>query len=124
MANTKSAKKRARQTIRRSTRNTMARSQVKTAIKTARNALETNAADYKDSVQAAVSRLQKAANKGIIHHRNAARKISRLMSKASTLKTLVSNAVVATKAKAKTKAKATTTKKTAATKTRSTRAKA
>lgn len=85
MANTKSAKKRARQTIRRTARNFTVRSELKTAIRTAREAFQTKGGDVATSVKDAVSTLAKAANKGIVHPRNAARRISRLMSKAAKL---------------------------------------
>jgi len=79
MANTKSAKKRARQTIRRTARNQAGRSRVKTALKTARASLQTGAQNLGETLKEAISTLQKAANKGLIHQRNASRRIGRLM---------------------------------------------
>lgn len=81
MANTKSAKKRARQTIKRNARNTKVRNSVKTAIRTAREAIETGSKDVQNAVKGALSSLAKAANKKVMHKNTAARKISRLMKK-------------------------------------------
>lgn len=86
MANTKSAKKRARQTVRRTTRNTQAKSSVKTAVRAAREAIESSSKDLEAMLKSAISKLSKAANKGLIHKKNASRKISRLMSRSSNVK--------------------------------------
>ena len=79
---TKSAEKRVRSSERRRLRGKSARSQVKTNIIKAEKLIfsgELQAAQ--ESVQAAVSSLDKAAEKGLIHQNNAARRKSRLMKK-------------------------------------------
>jgi len=104
MANTKSAKKRARQTIRRTARNFTVRSEVKTAVRNAREAIQEKSGELKTAVTNAVSTLAKAANKGILHPRAASRRISRLMAKASTLqKNLASGTATAPTGPAKKK---------------------
>lgn len=111
MANTQSAKKRARQTIRRTTRNTAVKGAVKSAIRKAREAVESRNATAPDEVKNAISILAKAGNKGIFHRRAVARKVSRLMAKAASIaKTPAPVADVAT-SKTKAKAKLKTTSK-------------
>ena len=79
MANTKSAEKRNRQAQKRRARNTTVRTTVKTAVKKARESLTTkDAAKTNDAVKAATKTLARAASKGVIHKRTAARRISRL----------------------------------------------
>jgi small subunit ribosomal protein S20 len=79
MANTRTATKRARQAIRRQAQNQVIKSSTKTAIRGALAAIKA-----KDATQAhqaylgAVKALSKAASKGAIPKRRAARKISRL----------------------------------------------
>lgn len=80
MANTKSAEKRIRSNARRALRNKMYRSQVKTAIRKAERAIFAGAPDQ-DLVREAMSLLDRAAVKGIIHKNNAARRKSRLAKK-------------------------------------------
>lgn len=80
MANTKSAKKRIRSNERKHQRNTMYRSRVKTMIKKAELSIFTGTPD-EALVREAISTLDKAAVKGIIHKNNAARRKSRLMKK-------------------------------------------
>ncbi|MDH7487846.1 MAG: 30S ribosomal protein S20 [Anaerolineae bacterium] len=80
MAHTKSAIKRIRSSERRRRRNRTVRSATRTQIKKARQLIE--AGEVEPAVEAtrrAVSLLDKAAEKGIIHRRNAARRKSRLM---------------------------------------------
>jgi len=79
---TKSAKKQVRVTERRRLRNRSIRSLVKTSITKAERLIfsgELEAA--RPAVVAAVGSLDKAAEKGIIHPNNAARRKSRLMKK-------------------------------------------
>lgn len=79
MANTKQALKRHRQSLKRNARNRAWKSRVKKAIKNVRLAIE--AKDREAAITAlrtATSLLDKAANRGVIHKRNAARRISRL----------------------------------------------
>ncbi len=80
MANTKSAKKRIRSNERKHQRNTMYRSRVKTQIKKAELSIYSGTPD-EALIREAISTLDKAAVKGIIHKNNAARRKSRLMKK-------------------------------------------
>ncbi len=80
MPNTRSAKKRLRQNEKRRLRNRWFRGRAKTFIKKARKAMQqgdVESATY--YAQLAVKALDKAAAKGILHWRNAARRKSRLM---------------------------------------------
>lgn len=79
MANTKSAEKRNRQALKRRARNTSVRTAVKTAVKKAREALATqDPSKIKEALTAATRTLDKAASKGVLHKRNASRRIARL----------------------------------------------
>lgn len=79
----RSAKKRARQNIARRKRNVAIKSRIKTLIG------KINKAKNKQEAQAAlieaISALDKAASKGIIHKNTASRKKSRLMRKVNAL---------------------------------------
>ncbi|MBC8162969.1 MAG: 30S ribosomal protein S20 [Roseiflexaceae bacterium] len=86
MANTKSAQKRIRSGEKKRVRNQAYRSQVKTAIKKAEQTITSGTAND-DAVRAAISLLDKAAVKGIIHKNNAARRKSRLVAKVIKSKT-------------------------------------
>ncbi len=79
MANTKSAEKRWRQSLKRRLRN---RAAVSTARTYVRDTLRTMRAGSPDpeKLKLAIIALDKAAEKGIIHKNNAARRKSRLMS--------------------------------------------
>jgi len=86
LANTASAKKRIRQNAKRRIRNRIYSSQARTYVKRARIALETNDAETAiDAVRQAVSKLDRAASKGVIHRKNAARRKSRLMKRLAAL---------------------------------------
>ena len=79
---TKSAKKQVRVTERRRLRNRSIRSLVKTnIIKAERLIFSGELESARAAVVAAISSLDKAAEKGIIHPNNAARRKSRLMKK-------------------------------------------
>jgi small subunit ribosomal protein S20 len=79
MANTKSAKKRARQTPKRAARNTEIRSKVKTAVRAAREAVVSNSKDLQAALLKAVSTLSKAGKQGgVLHKKAVSRKVSRL----------------------------------------------
>ena len=80
MANTKSAKKRIRSNARRQERNVMYKSQVKTTVKKAEQSIFSGEPN-EEAIRSAISTLDKAAVKGIIHKNNAARRKSRLMKK-------------------------------------------
>jgi small subunit ribosomal protein S20 len=80
LANTKSAEKRIRSNERKRLRNQMYRSRVKTMIKKAEETIFSGEPST-DAIRAAMSTLDKAAVKGIIHKNNAARRKSRLAKK-------------------------------------------
>jgi len=82
LPHTKSAQKRVREAARRRVRNRAVRSQTKTRVTRAEKLVlsaETESAPV--AVLEAVRGLDKAAEKGIIHRNNAARRKSRLMKK-------------------------------------------
>ncbi len=79
MANHKSAKKRARQTLKRTERNRRIRSRVKTAVKSARTALAAgDASETASAIKLAEGILRRAASKGTIPKKRASRHVSRL----------------------------------------------
>ena len=78
MPNNAAAEKRMRQEKKRRLRNRMVKSIVKTHVTKARQAIASRA-DAQEAVRAAVSELDRAAKKGVIHRNNAARRKSRLM---------------------------------------------
>lgn len=79
MANTKQALKRHRQSLKRRARNRAMKSRVKKAIKKVRLAIEAKDKELaQKALRDATSILDKAASKGVIHWKNAARRISRL----------------------------------------------
>ncbi len=80
MANTKSALKMIRVAERRRQRNRPVRSALKTYVGRAVKSIgQGDAAATEDAIRTAVSQLDRAAAKGIIHPNNAARRKSRLM---------------------------------------------
>ena len=80
MANTKSAIKRIRTSERRRVRNRWFRTQARTYIKRARAQIEAGELEEaKVAVAQAVRALDKAAEKGVIHKNNAARRKSRIV---------------------------------------------
>ena len=81
MANHKSAEKRVRQTERRNEVNRRNRSRLRTQIKSLRAAIEAgNQDEAKTLLAKTVSVIDKAIQKGVIHHNAAARYKSRLTS--------------------------------------------
>ena len=80
MANTKSSEKRIRSNERKHLRNQMYRSRVKTMVRKAEDAIF-GGQPSEDAIRMAMSTLDKAAVKGIIHKNNAARRKSRLAKK-------------------------------------------
>lgn len=78
MANIKSQIKRNRQNEKRRLRNRTFRGAARAAVRDARASIETGKPD-KATIVEAISRLDKAAEKGVIHKNNAARRKSRLM---------------------------------------------
>ena len=80
MANTKSAIKRIRSSERKRQRNKIVRSSTRTEIRKARLLMQDgNIEEATESTHRAVRLLDKAAEKGVIHRRNASRRKSRLM---------------------------------------------
>ena len=87
MANIKSQIKRNKQNEKRRLRNRVYRGKARIAVRGARSAFEAEAPaeESKAAVLAAVSALDKAAEKGVIHKNNAARRKSRLMKRLASL---------------------------------------
>lgn len=80
MANIRSARKRIRSDEKKTVRNRAIKSDLNTSIRNARAALLSNEVEASQmEVMSAVSKLDKAADKGVIHRNNAARRKSRLM---------------------------------------------
>jgi small subunit ribosomal protein S20 len=86
LATHKSAAKRARQTIRKNEVNRKVRSQVRTAESKIRSAIsKKDKKTAEDLMSKFMSAVDKAAQKGVIHARSAARRISRVASQLSAL---------------------------------------
>ena len=80
MANTKSAIKRIKQNHKRRLRNRLFTGTARTFVKNARTFVESGTPEEaRTATLAAISALDKAAEKGIIHKNNAARRKGRLM---------------------------------------------
>jgi small subunit ribosomal protein S20 len=80
LANTRSALKRIRSSVKRRERNRYYRSTARTYVKKARRFIEQGSLEEAQvAAQQAIRFLDKAAEKGIIHKNNAARRKSRLM---------------------------------------------
>jgi len=79
MANTKSAKKAARQTVKRTERNKSRRTQLRSSVRKVEEAIATG---DKAAAQAALKDaepvLARTAQRGILHRKTASRKVSRL----------------------------------------------
>lgn len=79
MANTKSSEKRNRQAQKRRARNASVRTTVKNAVKQVREAVASkDPAKAKEAFLAATKTIDKAASKGVLHARNASRRVARL----------------------------------------------
>jgi len=86
LANTKSALKRIRQNERRRLRNRFFRGGARKSVKKARLAIESGELDAaRLATVEAVKALDKAAEKGVVHKNNAARRKSRLMKRLAAL---------------------------------------
>jgi small subunit ribosomal protein S20 len=87
MPNLRSAKKRMRIEVTRRARNAAVKSTVRTYVTKARNAIASNAdaPETEEAIRAAMSNLDRAVRKGVIHHNNAARRKSRLMARLNKL---------------------------------------
>jgi small subunit ribosomal protein S20 len=80
LANTASAIKRVRQESKRRARNRAVKSRMRTFVKQANEAIEQgDRALAADAVRNAISEIDRAASKGVIHSNNASRSKSRLM---------------------------------------------
>lgn len=91
MANHPSALKRIRSSERRRQRNRLVRGRARTAVKRARLLIaQENWDEAEVAVKSAISALDKAAEKGIIHKNNAARRKSRLMQRFNAARTTAS----------------------------------
>lgn len=86
MANIKSAKKRAKQTVVRNARNAAQRSQLRTAVKKVLKALDANdVAAAKAAFDVAQPLLDRFSARGLIHRNKAARHKSRLVARIKAL---------------------------------------
>jgi small subunit ribosomal protein S20 len=86
LANLRSAIKRIRQNKKRRLRNRVFRGQARTYIRDARaSMLEEDLDAARESTLKAISALDKAAQKGVIHKNNASRRKSRLLKQLGTL---------------------------------------
>ena len=86
MANIKSQIKRNKQNEKRRLRNRVYRGSARIAVREARSAMESeNAKETQAAVLQAISALDKAAEKGVIHKNNAARRKGRLMKRMAAL---------------------------------------
>ena len=87
MANTASAKKRIRSSARKRERNRHYRTAARTYIKRTRQLINSGDLEQADEVaRKAVSTLDKAARKGILHPNNVSRRKSRLLSQLAAAK--------------------------------------
>lgn len=77
----KSGKKRVRSSEKRRVRNLLAKNAIKRALKAAEKAIKAKNPEVKELVKKAISVLDKAVERGIIHKNKAARKKSRLQKK-------------------------------------------
>jgi small subunit ribosomal protein S20 len=84
LANIKSQIKRNRQNEKRRVRNRTVRGAARTAVAQARNAFTEGSPETKEAVLKAISMLDQAAGKGVIHPNNASRRKGRLMKKLAT----------------------------------------
>ncbi len=88
MANHKSAEKRARQAIRKTEVNQAVRGAVRTAEKRLRAAIASNETkSLTELLRTYISRAGKAAQKGVVHPRTVARKVSKLSAQVHKLAT-------------------------------------
>lgn len=81
MPNIKSAKKRVKVIATKTERNKAMSSALKTEIKKAKAAIESNADNKQEQVKLAITAIDKAQSKGLLHKNNAARKKSALATK-------------------------------------------
>jgi small subunit ribosomal protein S20 len=86
MANTKSARKAARQTLRRTEVNKSRRSEMRTYVRKVEEAIAAkDPTAAAEALRAAEPKVARAAQKGIVHQNAASRKISRLTKRVKAL---------------------------------------
>jgi small subunit ribosomal protein S20 len=86
MANIKSAKKRARQTVRRTLVNHMRLSRIRTCVKKVETAIAAgDKAAARAAFEEAQPELHRGVTKGVLHRNTAARKLSRLSARINAL---------------------------------------
>ena len=83
MPNIKSQKDRVIQAKKEAMHNKAIKSNLKTVVKKADAAIASNAADKDAMVKAAVSAIDKAQSKGVLHKNTASRKVSRMARRAN-----------------------------------------
>ena len=83
MPNIKSQKDRVLRTAKEQAHNKEIKSNLKTVVKKANAAIVSGAADKDAAVKVAVSAIDKAQSKGVLHKNTAARKISRMAKRAN-----------------------------------------
>jgi small subunit ribosomal protein S20 len=106
MANIKSAKKRMVVSAKKHERNRVVRSAVKTRIARVRRVIDGGDSLAPDQLTAAISALDRAAERGILHPNNAARRKSRLMLQANRAAALQADPEAAAKAAAEARSRA------------------
>ncbi len=86
MPNLRSAKKRVRVEAKRRARNKAVKSTVRTYVTKARNAIAEDPSEPQtaEAIREAISQLDRAVTKGVLHRNNAARRKSRLMHRLHT----------------------------------------
>ncbi len=91
MPSGKSAQKQVRVSRKRHLQNKSGRSEIKTSVTRAEGLIFSSKVEAaREATAAAISSLDKAAERGVIHHNNAARRKSRLMKKLNNASTLPS----------------------------------
>ena len=86
MPNNAAAEKRMRQEQKRRLHNRSIKSLVRHQVTKARNAIAVGDENSEEAVRRAISELDRAAKKGVIHRNNAARRKSRLMKRLNAAK--------------------------------------
>jgi small subunit ribosomal protein S20 len=86
MANTKSAKKAARQTVRRTEANKTRRTRLRTSVRKVEEAIASgDKAAAAAALKAAEPVIARTAQKGIVHRKTASRKVSRLVKRVGAM---------------------------------------
>jgi len=94
LANIKSQIKRNRQNDKRRLNNRVFRGEARIAVKNARTAIESGTPQTKEELLKAISALDRAAERGVLHKNNAARRKSRLMRAFAAMKPVEVKAAV------------------------------